>query len=308
MSDTSASEGYLTEERLMIQESAREFTRKEVAPVAFELDPVEGLIPDSIRKQMGELGYFGILIPEKYGGLGLGAFEYCIVAEELARGWMSVASLLARGNGFYKMVPGDGEVREERIRKMATGEYLGAFAMSEPNAGSDVAAISCMAKRDGDEWVITGNKYWCTFADGSDFIYAVVRTEKQDDQSSRHVGLTGIAIDKPRGELPKNVHGSPIPKIGYHGWKTFELAFDGLRVPVYGDEKQTGKPFMRWRQEWKLPEHIQRLARSGWPKPRSKTPLPMPKNAYSSGGQSRIFKRSVSRWRPWLQRSRRHAN
>ena len=243
MSEMQTQNGYLTEERLMIQASAREFTRKEVAPAAFELDPVEGMIPDAVRRQMGELGYFGILIPEKYGGLGLGAFEYCLVAEELARGWMSVASLLARGNGFYKMVPGDGALRQERIEKMARGEYLGAFAMSEPDAGSDVANISCRAVRDGDEWVITGNKYWCTFADGADFIYVIVRTEKQNEATSRHIGLTGIAIDKPRGALPDNVKGSTIPKIGYHGWKTWELAFDGLRAPVYGDQEKTGKAF-----------------------------------------------------------------
>ena len=91
---------YLTEERLMIQNLAREFTAKEVLPLANELDPVKGDMPESLRDQMGELGFFGIRIPEEYGGLGLGAFEYCLVAEELARGWMSVASIIARGNGL----------------------------------------------------------------------------------------------------------------------------------------------------------------------------------------------------------------
>ena len=88
---------YLTEERLMIQEVARDFTMKEILPVANELDPVQGQIPMDLRRKMGEMGYFGIRMPEKHGGMGLGVFEYCLIAEELARGWMSVASIIARG-------------------------------------------------------------------------------------------------------------------------------------------------------------------------------------------------------------------
>ena len=129
---------------------------------------------------MGELGFFGILIPEELGGLGLGYFEYCLVAEELSRAWMSVGSLIARGNAFYRAVPGLTEAdRKENAEKMAQGKYLGAFSMSEPNAGSDVASITCRAKRDGDEWVVTGSKYWCTFADRADFIQVICRTETE---------------------------------------------------------------------------------------------------------------------------------
>ena len=90
----------LSEERRMIQEVARTFTRDRVRPLADRLDPVKGLIPDDLVQEMADMGYFGILIPEEHGGLGLGAYEYCLVAEELARGWMSVASLIARGNGL----------------------------------------------------------------------------------------------------------------------------------------------------------------------------------------------------------------
>ena len=192
---------------------------------------------------MGDMGYFGILIPEELGGLGLGVFEYCLVAEELARGWMSVASLIARGNTFYKTVPGNEDERKQRIEAMAMGEYLGAFAMSEPQAGSDIASISCRAKRDGDDWIITGNKYWCTFADGADFIFVICRTEKPEDPKKRYIGLTGIAVEKPKGELPKGVKGSVIPKIGYYGWKTWELAFDEVRVPANMSEADAGKAF-----------------------------------------------------------------
>ena len=233
----------MTEERVMIQQSARDFTKNEVLPLANKLDPEKGDIPPELIKKMGEMGYFGILIPEELGGLGLGVFEYCLVAEELARGWMSVASLIARGNTFYKTVPGNEAERKSRIEAMAVGEYLGAFAMSEPQAGSDIASISCRAKRDGDDWIITGNKYWCTFADGADFIFVICRTETHEDPKKRYIGLTGIAVEKPKGELPKGVKGSVIPKIGYYGWKTWELAFDDVRVPANMSEADAGKAF-----------------------------------------------------------------
>jgi alkylation response protein AidB-like acyl-CoA dehydrogenase len=245
MQDTTAAttSGYMTDERRMIQETARAFAMNEVLPVANALDPVQGDIPAELRRKLGDMGYFGILIPEEHGGLGLGMFEYCLVAEELARAWMSVASLIARGNGFYRSVPGAGAQRKERIEAMARGEYLGAFAMSEPNAGSDVASIQCRARRDGDDWVITGNKYWCTFADGADFIQVICRTDSTDDPAKRHQGLTAICVEKPKGELPNNTKGSPIPKIGYFGWKTWELAFDGCRAPARDTAGTEGKAF-----------------------------------------------------------------
>ena len=220
---------YMTDERRMIQEVAREFTMREVLPVANELDPVQGEIPMDLREKMGEMGYFGIRIPEEYGGMGLGAFEYCLIAEELARGWMSVASIIARSGGVMGVKGWPLEKRIELTKKAAKGEYLAAVSLSEPGAGSDLASVSCRAVLDGDEWVITGNKYWCTFADGADYILILCRVEGDPDQP--HLGLRSFIIEKPRGELPAGCQGSPIPKIGYFGWKTFELAFDGCRIP-----------------------------------------------------------------------------
>lgn len=234
--------GYLTAERLMIQDMARTFAQEEVLPIANRLDPVKGEIPQDLIDKMGELGFFGILIPTELGGLGLGYFEYCIVAEELAKAWMSVASVIARGNNFYKSVPGEGVERDQRIRLMAQGKYLGAVALSEPDAGSDVSNISCRAIRDGDHWVITGNKYWCTFADRANFIYVIARTG-DPEKGARHKGLTGVHVEKQPGTFPEGCSGSPIPKIGYFGWNTYELAFDGCRVPVYGTEESRGGAF-----------------------------------------------------------------
>ena len=232
------SEGYMTEERQMIQQMARDFAMNEVLPVANALDPEKGEIPQDLIDRMGELGFFGILIPERLGGLGLGFFEYCLVAEELSRAWMSVGSIIARGNMFYKSIPAkDDAERDAKTRLMAKGQYLGAFSMSEPNAGSDMSSIACRAVRDGDEWVVTGSKYWCTFADRADFMQVICRTSTDPD-APRWAGLTAILFEKPRGEFPAGVSGHAIPKIGYHGWKTFELAFDEARTPVsdYGEE------------------------------------------------------------------------
>lgn len=233
----SAAPGYLTEDRLEIQKLARQFAMNEVLPLADELDPQHGLIPDGLRQQMADMGFFGILIPEEQGGLGLGVFEYCLVAEELSRAWMSVSGLLARGNGM-----GGGFTEQQRNRllpKVARGEYLGAYALSEAEAGSDVANLACRARRDGDEWVISGTKMWCTYADQADYLVLFARTDPDKDPDKPHRGISAFLVEKERDEFPEGVTGTKVRKIGYHGWNTWELSFDDLRLPadaLLGDE------------------------------------------------------------------------
>ena len=239
MADT----GIFTDEQRMIRDLAREFTRDVVLPLANRLDPEKGDIPRDVIDRMGELGFFGILIPQELGGLGLGATEYCLVAEELARGWMSVASLIARGNGFYRAIRGAPEERAAKARAMAAGQYLGAAALSEPGTGSDLSGVACRARRDGDEWVVTGSKYWCTFADGADFISVLCRLDDPDATEGKKT--VSIIVEKPRGRLPERCSGSPIPKIGYYGWKTWELHFDGVRVPASAGPSDEGRDAFR---------------------------------------------------------------
>ncbi|MFF0224170.1 acyl-CoA dehydrogenase family protein [Streptomyces sp. NPDC004629] len=231
---------YLTPERKEIQRLAREFTMNEVLPAAQELDPVGGQIPDRLRQQMADMGFFGLMIPEEYGGLGLGVFEYCLVAEELSRGWLSVGSLLARGNGM------GGDFTDEQkaglLPRMATGDYLGAFALSEAEAGSDVANISTRARREGDEWVVHGTKMWCTFADQADYLVLFARTQDKD-AAKPHRGISAFLVDKERDSFPAGVTGNPIRKIGYHGWRTWELSFDGLRLPASSMIGEEGRGF-----------------------------------------------------------------
>jgi alkylation response protein AidB-like acyl-CoA dehydrogenase len=220
-----------TPERQALLEQARAFARDEVLPVANELDPQKGLIPAALLGRIAELGYFGITIPREHGGMGLGAFEYCMVAEELARAWMSVASIIARAQGL-----GTGLADEARsaelLERSARGEWIGAIALSEPDAGSDLAGVQTRAERDGDEWVISGHKRWCGNAEAADFIQVLVRTRDPEDDESRSAGLQTLLVEKARGDFPDGLTGTPIDKIGYHGFLTWDLVFDGVRVPA----------------------------------------------------------------------------
>src|SRR5688572_27392451 len=201
--------GGLTEEQQLIRTTARDFALREVLPIANERDPQHGEIPPELIRRLAELGFFGILIPEEHGGLGLGCLEYCLVTEELSRAWMSVGSIIRPMIGMHALSQ---EQQRKYLPRMANGEALGAFAFSEPSAGSDLSSLTCRARRDGGEWIITGNKYWCTYADGADYILVLART---DPDARRHRGISAFMIEKPRGSLPVGVTGSPIPKIGY---------------------------------------------------------------------------------------------
>ena len=229
---------YRTDDRVAIQAMAREFSMRKILPVANELDPERGLIPDSLRSEMGELGFFGVMLPERYGGLGLGVFEYALITEELARAWMSVASVIARSALASSLDPAQ---REKYLPLAARGEWLAAFAMSEPDAGSDIAAIRTRAEKVDGGWHINGQKMWCTFADQADAIVVVARATPYDP-AHRHAGIRQFIVHKAPGTFPEGVTGNPIRKIGYHGWRTFELSFSDCFVPddgLIGYEKTT---------------------------------------------------------------------
>ncbi|WP_419925428.1 acyl-CoA dehydrogenase family protein [Candidatus Poriferisocius sp.] len=219
---------YRTDERSAIQEMARDFAMGKVLPIANQLDPEHGLIPGELRKEMGELGFFGITVPEGYGGLGLGVFEYALVTEELSRAWMSVASIIARSGIALSLDPSQ---REKYLPLAARGEWLGCFAMSEPGAGSDIASVRTRATPTDGGWLLNGQKMWCTFADQADCILVVARN-KPYDPDNRHSGIRQFAVHKAPGAFPEGISGNPIRKIGYHGWRTFELSFDDCFVPA----------------------------------------------------------------------------
>jgi alkylation response protein AidB-like acyl-CoA dehydrogenase len=217
---------YRTDERVAIQEMARDFAMNEVLPIANRLDPEHGRIPDALRKQLGEMGFFGIMIPEVYGGLGLGVFEYALITEELSRAWMSVGSIIVR-SGIAAWLADDH--REKFLPLAARGEWLTAFALSEPGAGSDLASIRTRAEKVEGGWRLYGQKMWCTFADQANAIVVVSRTTPYDPKN-RHNGIRNFLVRKDPGSFPEGVAGTPVRKIGYFGWDTYELSFDGCFV------------------------------------------------------------------------------
>jgi alkylation response protein AidB-like acyl-CoA dehydrogenase len=221
---------YFTDERRELQDRARRFAMEEVLPLANELDPQKADIPRSFLARMAEMGYFGITLSKDVGGMGLGVFEYCLVAEELARGWMSVASIIARAQGMGTQI-GNADRRRELLERSARGEWIGAAALSEPEAGSDLANVQCRATAEGDQWVIHGEKRWCGNARSADFIQLLARARNPEPGERRSAGLAVFVIEKERGALPDGLRAEPIDKVGYHGMTTYHLWFDGLRVP-----------------------------------------------------------------------------
>ena len=221
---------YLTEERLQLQAEARDFAMNEVLPVANELDRKEEDIPRELIAKMGSKRYFGIMVPKDYGGLGGRVFEYCLVTEELSRAWMSSASVIARAQGMgVNMLPPD--KREEYLRKQVRGEFIGAFALSEAEAGSDVANVQCRADRVGDAWVVNGEKKWVGWAKAADFIVLFARTAEMDPKE-RWKGISSFLILKERDSFPDGITGEKIDKIGYFGITTWLLRFENFRIPI----------------------------------------------------------------------------
>jgi len=222
------SDAILSEEHRLFRDETRRFVENEVRPEARERDPAREEMSAGLVDQLGEMGFFGILIDEEYGGLGLDLKAYAVIAEELSRGWLSVGSIIARGQSL----PGaTEEQKRELLPAMARGERLKAIAISEPDAGSDVANMRLRAERDGDEYVLTGRKTWCTFAKGADFILTYAVTDPDAEPAYR--GISAFVVEKPPGTFDRDgLGGSAIDKIGYHGWKTWEVDFDGVRLPV----------------------------------------------------------------------------
>lgn len=233
------SDTVLSSEHQMFRDETRDFVENEVLPEARERDSENEDMSDDLIKQLGEMGFFGILIDEEYGGLGLDLKAYAILAEELSRGWLSVGSIIARGQSLAGATEAQ---KQEYLPKMASGECLKSIAISEPDAGSDVQNMRTRAERDGDEYVLNGQKMWCTFAKGSDFILTYAVTDPDAEPSYR--GISGFIVEKPAGTFDRpGLSGSPVDKIGYHGWKTWEVNFDDVRVPkenLVGGEEGNG--------------------------------------------------------------------
>jgi butyryl-CoA dehydrogenase len=220
----------LTEFQTEIIATVRQFVDREIIPNAQELERTD-TYPQQIVDQMREMGLFGLMIPEEFGGLGESLLTYALCVEELARGWMSVSGVINTHFIVAYMIQqhGTDEQKQRFLSRMATGETRGAFSMSEPEVGSDVAAIRTRAVRNGDgTYAINGAKMWLTNGASSTLVAALVRTDEGAD--TPHRNLTAFLVEKPAG-FGEVIPGLTIPgkldKLGYKGIDTTELLFDG---------------------------------------------------------------------------------
>ncbi|MHA3022873.1 acyl-CoA dehydrogenase family protein [Mycobacterium sp. BMJ-28] len=219
----------LTEVQTEIVSTVRQFVDKEVIPNAQELEHSD-TYPQAIVDGMREMGLFGLMIPEEYGGLGESLLTYALCVEELARGWMSVSGVINTHFIVAYMLRQHGtDAQKQRyLPRMATGEVRGAFSMSEPELGSDVAAIRTKGVRNpGGGYTISGQKMWLTNGGSSTLVAALVKTDEGADKPHRN--LTAFLIEKPAGfgeVKPGLTIPGKIDKMGYKGIDTTELIFD----------------------------------------------------------------------------------
>ena len=222
----------LSEVQVDILATVRRFVDTEIIPNAAELEHADAY-PQAIVDRMREIGLFGLMIPAEYGGLGESLLTYALCVEELARGWMSVSGVINTHFIVAYLIDrhGTDEQKQSFLPRMATGEIRGAFSMSEPGLGSDVAAIRTRAVPDPGGYIIDGSKMWLTNGASSNLVAVLVRTDLGAEQPHRN--LTAFLIEKPTGfgeVAPGLTIPGKIDKLGYKGIDTTELVFDGYRV------------------------------------------------------------------------------
>jgi (2S)-methylsuccinyl-CoA dehydrogenase len=226
----------LDEEYEMIRDQFRRFADERVVPFAHGWHLKDELIPLEIVEEMGALGVFGLTIPEEYGGSGMSKTAMCVVSEELSRGYIGVGSLGTRSEIAAELILGAGTDAQKRewLPRIASAEVLPTAVFTEPNTGSDLGSLRTRGARDGDDYVVTGNKTWITHAARADLMTLLVRTDPATDN---YAGLSMLLAEKPRGTeadpFPaEGMSGGEIEVLGYRGMKEYELGFDGFRVPA----------------------------------------------------------------------------
>ena len=232
----------LTEDQTEILKAVRVFVDEQIIPVANDLEHADEY-PTDIIEGLKELGVFGLMIPEEYGGLGESLLTYALCVEEIARGWMSVSGVINTHFivAYMLMQHGTPAQKEKYLPKMATGEVRGAFSMSEPGLGSDVSAISTKATKTDDGYEITGQKMWLTNGATSTLVACLVKTDEGAD--SVYKNMTTFLIEKEAG-FGETAQGVTVPgkidKMGYKGVETTELVLEGHKISA--DQILGGEP------------------------------------------------------------------
>jgi alkylation response protein AidB-like acyl-CoA dehydrogenase len=224
----------LTDTQREILAAVTAFTEREILPVATELEHRDEY-PADIVEGLKKLGVFGLMIPEEYGGLGESLLTYALAVEELSRGWMSVSGIINTHFIVAHLVlrHGTDVQRQAYLPRMATGDLRGAFSMSEPGCGSDVSAIRTRARRDGDSFVIDGQKMWLTNGGSANLVAVLCRTD--DGADSVYRNMTTFLIEKEPGfgeVAPGLTIPGKIEKMGYKGVDTTEMLLDSFRLPA----------------------------------------------------------------------------
>src|SRR3954454_7306723 len=236
----------LTDIQEEILKTVRDFVDKEILPNANALEHADEY-PQDIVDGMKEMGLFGLTIDEEYGGLGESLLTYALVVEEIARGWMRVSGIINTHLIVAYMLSqhGTDEQKKSLLPRMAAGEIRGSFSMSEPGCGSDVAAIKTKAVKDGDDYVVTGQKMWLTNGGTSSLLAVLVKTDDGADSVYRNMTTFLVEKEPGYGEVaPGLTIPGKIDKMGYKGVDTTEAVFEGHRISadqVLGGE--TGKGF-----------------------------------------------------------------
>jgi alkylation response protein AidB-like acyl-CoA dehydrogenase len=224
----------LTEEQKMLREMVRDFTNSEIKPIARKIDEEEK-VPRELINKLGELGILGAAFPTEYGGGGFGEVGYCLVQEEIARGCLSTATFIGAHqsigtNAIY--IGGSESLKKKYMPLLADGKYIGAFALTETLAGSDSFNLRTKAHKDGDEWILNGEKLWITNGCIADVISVFARTEK---------GITGFAVET---KWPGFTSGPPEKKMGIRGSVTAAISFENMRVPKENMIGDDGRGFL----------------------------------------------------------------
>jgi (2S)-methylsuccinyl-CoA dehydrogenase len=225
----------LDEVHAAMRDEMRRFSEAEVRPFAHEWHLKNEYIPYETIAKLGELGVFGVSLPEEWGGMGLGKEAMCIVSEELSRGYIGVGSLGTRSEiaGELILVNGTEEQKQQYLGRIASGKLIPTAVFTEPNTGSDLASLQTRATLEGEVYQVTGQKTWITHPVRADMMTLLVRTNP-DEKGYR--GLSMLLAEKPRGtdEDPfpaKGMTGGEIEVLGYRGMKEFDISFDGFEVP-----------------------------------------------------------------------------
>ncbi|HNF06616.1 MAG TPA: acyl-CoA dehydrogenase family protein [Mycobacterium sp.] len=218
----------LNDEEAMLVQTVRAFIDREVKPTVRDVEHAN-TYPEAWIEQMKRIGIFGLAIGESYGGSPVSMPCYVEVTQELARGWMSLAGAMGGHTVVAKLLDifGTEEQKRAYLPAMATGELRATMALTEPGGGSDLQAMTTVARRDGDELVIDGAKTWISNARRSGLIALLCKTDPQ--ATPRHTGISVLLVENPTAGLRVS---RDLPKLGYKGVESCELAFDGCRVPA----------------------------------------------------------------------------